>query len=365
MNAHALGSFWKRGPMLIAALGLLASAAGSVARADEPAKPAAVTTADPAIPIEDLRTELRPLTKAELEVEAAAWLDLLRAKVSEISRSELDVRRRNRAMSAAKQDAASQPSSAPAATAEAEAHAKAKEATLEALNTLRDERVAITDRLVVVLDALEARGGAAADQRKYIAAVTDLAPVVDVSDVSASWIAVRGWLTSKEGGLRWGRNVVLFIVTLIVARIAANIIAAILGRTLRQVSNLSELLRTFFVNVTRQLIFIVGLVVALAMLEVNVGPMVAAIGAVGFIVGFALQGTLSNFAAGIMILVYRPYDLGDEIAVGAVKGRVESMSLVTTTVRNAEGQLVIAPNGVIWGGVITNLGKPDKAAAKS
>jgi small conductance mechanosensitive channel len=100
---------------------------------------------------------------------------------------------------------------------------------------------------------------------------------------------------------------------------------------------------------------IIGIVVALSMLEVNITPFVAGLGVAGFVLGFALQGTLSNFASGLMILIYRPYDVGHIIDAAGVKGKVKSMNLVSTTIMTFDNQVVIVPNGEIWGGVITNV----------
>lgn len=108
-------------------------------------------------------------------------------------------------------------------------------------------------------------------------------------------------------------------------------------------------------NISRKAVFIVGFVVALSMLEVNVGPLLAAIGAAGFIMGFALQGTLSNFAAGIMILIYRPYDVGDLVDVAGMLGKVDAMTIVSTTLRKPDNQKVVIPNNMIWGDIITNI----------
>jgi small conductance mechanosensitive channel len=107
------------------------------------------------------------------------------------------------------------------------------------------------------------------------------------------------------------------------------------------------------VNCIRKLTFVVGLVVALSMLEVNIGPFLAAIGATGFILGFALQGTLSNFAAGLMSLLYRPYDIGDFVNVAGTSGTVSAMSLVSTTLKS-DNQVVTIPNSSIWAGIITS-----------
>jgi small conductance mechanosensitive channel len=82
----------------------------------------------------------------------------------------------------------------------------------------------------------------------------------------------------------------------------------------------------------------------------------AGLGIAGFILGFALQETLANFAAGVMILAYRPYDVGDMIdCAGGVFGKVSHMSLVSTTILTIDNQTKIVPNGKIWGDVITNV----------
>ena len=101
--------------------------------------------------------------------------------------------------------------------------------------------------------------------------------------------------------------------------------------------------------------FLVGVLVALSQVGVSVTPMIAGLGVVGFIVGFALQDTLSNFAAGAMILAYRPFDTGDFISAAEVEGTVKKMNLVNTTVVTIDNRVLIIPNSKIWGGVILNF----------
>ena len=117
----------------------------------------------------------------------------------------------------------------------------------------------------------------------------------------------------------------------------------------------SELLKDFLVKIIRKIIFIVGFVVALSMLGINIGPLLAAIGAAGFIVGFALQGTLSNFAAGIMILIYRPFDVGDLVEIADTTGTVDAMTIVSTTLKTIDNQIVVLPNNMIWGDKIIKI----------
>jgi small conductance mechanosensitive channel len=98
-----------------------------------------------------------------------------------------------------------------------------------------------------------------------------------------------------------------------------------------------------------------GLVIGVSVLGVNIGPLLAMIGAAGLVVGLALQGTLSNFASGILILLNRPYDVGHVIEAGGVLGKVEAMNLVSTSILTFDNQLMLVPNNQIWNGVIKNV----------
>jgi small conductance mechanosensitive channel len=94
---------------------------------------------------------------------------------------------------------------------------------------------------------------------------------------------------------------------------------------------------------------------ALSQVGIELAPLLAGFGVAGIVIGFALQGTLSNFASGVMILLYQPFDVGDMIIAGGEKGKVEKLSLVNTTMHTIDNRKVIIPNNMIWEGVITNL----------
>ena len=288
---------------------------------------------DPAaMPLEALELNLKPLRQAELVEEVERWLGLLEEKVAELSAVEVQTM-----------------------TAEGEA----QQALIEQAATLRDERTALLDRASVVVDALEEKGGDVEEYEKYLAAVSGV--TVDVTDAGAAWATVRAWLQSKEGGIRWARNIASFIVVLIAAWILGRILGGIVRRAVTRVKKASELLRVFLVNATRKVTYVVGIVIALSMLGVDIGPLLAVIGVAGFVIGFALQGTLSNFASGIMILMYRPFDVGDVVDVAGVSGKVESMTLVSTTIATFDNRQIVVPNNSIWGSVITNItGKPTR-----
>ncbi len=151
-------------------------------------------------------------------------------------------------------------------------------------------------------------------------------------------------------------SAILFVGILILARSLAGLSKRLTERALRHSDqSISQLLKETLISMAGTVVFLIGLLVALAQVGVSVTPMIAGLGVVGFIVGFALQDTLSNFASGAMILAYRPFDTGDFIAAGEAEGTVLKMNLVNTTIVTVENKVLIIPNSKIWGGVIMNV----------
>jgi small conductance mechanosensitive channel len=386
----------------------LTAMSGAAFAADCPADIKAVTDTDVKVPIEVLSYRLKPLTKCELEAEAQAWLLLLKDKVTEISNAEVaaiykkeEIKKteqvestleeaekakaaepeaaqeaarkaeqaRNEAkdaalkssrdssvqeaIEAAKQKAREDGLSVGAAETTSEAQADIKTALIKHVTVLMAERTALIDRFNVVLAELSAKGGNTEEYDKYIKAVSGIK--VDVTDASATWTTISGWLMSPEGGFRWAGNIIQFIVIMIVF----YLLSVVAGKAARKVASrsktFSSLLSEFMVLSARRLVLFVGFFVGLSALEINIGPVLAIIGAAGFVIAFALQNSLSNFASGILMLVYRPFDTGDFINVAGTVGKVEAMNLLSTQLRSPDNQLVIVPNNSVWGGVITNI----------
>ena len=327
-------------------LGVLANSSHAEETTTPAAKP--VTTSDPQVDVDLLQLMLKPLTKDELVVEADAWQGLLQETVAHLSEAELRARGGRPANDSSAGEAV-----------EAKSQEESPAQWLEIANERRERRTIVADRFGAVLDELEVKGGEVESYQLYLSSVTGIN--VDVTDTSAVWTAVQGWLLSSEGGLRMGKNLILFLVTLIAAFILSIIAGKATRRAISKSTKLSSLLRHFLETMARRTVLFVGLLVALSMLEINVGPFLAAIGAAGFVIAFALQGTLSNFASGILILFYRPFDVGDLIDVSGSTGVVESMNLMTTIINTLDNQRVIVPNNAIWGGVITNItGNPTR-----
>ena len=206
-----------------------------------------------------------------------------------------------------------------------------KTALIKHITTLTTERTLLIDRFNIVLSELIAKGGVTEEYDTYITAISGLK--VDVTNVSATWTTVTGWLLSAEGGLRWAFNLIKFIVIIAVFYLLSIVAGKAATKEFYKSKHLSTLLREFLAMTARRVVFIIGLFIGLSALEVNIGPVLAIIGAAGFVIAFALQNSLSNFASDILMLIYRPFDLGNRINVAGTEGTVDSMNLLSTQLR--------------------------------
>ena len=259
--------------------------------------------------------------------------------------------------------AADQAAALAAAKAATEAAEEAKQAEkvelLEKVTTLREERTRLLDNLRAVIDELERKTdtddadtlAAVKDFRRYISTVSGIH--VDVTDTTSAWVSLKGWATSQEGGMRWLINLGSFLGILVAAWFASRLLSGLAGKAFSRV-DLPMLLEDFLIKSVRWVVMIVGGIWALSALEISVGPLLALVGAAGFILAFAMQDSLSNFASGMMILFFRPFDTGDVVDAGGVSGTVNSMNLVATTIKTFDNKLMVVPNSKIWSDVITN-----------
>ncbi|MCP3700464.1 MAG: mechanosensitive ion channel family protein [Aliivibrio sp.] len=148
----------------------------------------------------------------------------------------------------------------------------------------------------------------------------------------------------------------IFLLILFTTRILANLIRkAVLKTVVQPHLRMSKLMQDFFVSMSSKLVYFIGILIAFSKVGLDLAPVLTGFGVAGIIIGFALQDTLSNFASGMMLLIYRPFDVGDFVEAGGVSGKVSSMSLVNTTIKTFDNQIIILPNSKIWGDVIKNV----------
>ena len=168
------------------------------------------------------------------------------------------------------------------------------------------------------------------------------------------WSAGLTWLADNAPQQLF--QVFIFILILMATRMIVKLVRKVVSKAVVTKNfKLSHLMQNFFVSISGNIVWIIGIMVGLSQIGLNLAPVLTGFGIAGVIIGFALQDTLSNFAAGMMLLIYRPFDVGDFVFAGGVDGKVSHMSLVSTTIRTFDNQIIIVPNGKIWGDVIKNV----------
>ncbi len=144
--------------------------------------------------------------------------------------------------------------------------------------------------------------------------------------------------------------IALLIVTLILAGWASRAAHRALER-----SNLDETLAQFFASLARYAVIVLGGLAVLSVFGISVASFAAILAAAGLAVGLALQGTLSHFAAGVMLLLFRPFKVGDVVSVAGETGKVDSIGLFSSTIDTVDNRRLIIPNGAISGSTIENI----------
>ncbi len=168
------------------------------------------------------------------------------------------------------------------------------------------------------------------------------------------WLKTKKWF-SQQAPTILGKTITFISILLIAWFIAAIVKRMVRGLFKRTNPNMSELAKNFLIGVSSKLIMLIGFLIALSNLGIQIGPILAGLGIMGFIIGFAFQETLSNFASGLMILIYRPYDVGDKIRISGLEGKVNKMNLVSTTIFTSANHHLTIPNNKIWKDIIHNI----------
>ncbi len=151
----------------------------------------------------------------------------------------------------------------------------------------------------------------------------------------------------------WAINIALAIAIFIVGKIVVNILTNVLRKLLGK-SKMDEILVNFISSIFRAVLLLFVVIAALDQLGVDTTSLIALLGAAGLAVGLALQNSLQNFAAGVMLIVFRPFKAGDFVEAGGVSGVVESIGIFSSIFRTGDNREVIIPNGAIYGGTIIN-----------
>ncbi|MCP4581202.1 MAG: mechanosensitive ion channel [candidate division Zixibacteria bacterium] len=167
-------------------------------------------------------------------------------------------------------------------------------------------------------------------------------------------------LTAKvmEWGALYGVQIIGAIAILILGRFGVAIFTGIVKRLMRK-SKADETLTKFVGSLTKVALMTFVIIAALGTLGVQTASFVAIIGAAGLAVGFALQGSLSNFASGVMLIIFRPFKSGDFVEAGGTSGTIEAVQIFNTILKTPDNKKVIIPNSKVTGDNITNYSVND------
>lgn len=178
-----------------------------------------------------------------------------------------------------------------------------------------------------------------------------------ISDAASIVPHIGQWLTDNSGMIiQYSVNIISALIILFIG----NIIVKTISRSVEKIMNKKQMdpaVVHFIGSLVRYLLFVIVLIAALGRVGVETASVVAVLGAAGLAVGLALQGSLSNFAAGVLIVAFRPFKSGDFVELAGVSGTVESIQVFQTILKTADNKMVVVPNGTVIGSPMTNYSK--------
>ncbi|WP_145553133.1 small-conductance mechanosensitive channel MscS [Yersinia canariae] len=175
--------------------------------------------------------------------------------------------------------------------------------------------------------------------------------VVDSINEASTW-----FVDNQDLLIQYAVNLVAALLILIVGSIIAKVVSGMLGRVMK-LRGIDITVADFLAAMARYSILAFTIVAVLGRLGVQTASVIAVIGAAGLAVGLALQGSLSNFAAGVLLVAFRPFKAGEYVDLGGVAGTVVQVQIFSTTLRTVDDKIIVVPNGKIIANNIINTSR--------
>ena len=181
----------------------------------------------------------------------------------------------------------------------------------------------------------------------------------DVNNIAAGfdWNHIVELVQTK--GVALAINIAIAIAIFYVGKLVVSLIVRGMRRVMRR-QEVDKTLETFVTNLVRMVLMVVVIIAAIGQVGIQTTSFIAIFGAAGLAVGLALQGSLSNFAAGVLIVLFRPYKVGDFVEAAGIAGVVEQVQILTTVFKTGDNKQIIVPNGQVMDSIITNYSANDK-----
>jgi small conductance mechanosensitive channel len=175
--------------------------------------------------------------------------------------------------------------------------------------------------------------------------------ISELPDLGFSWdqFIVMLQTTGIDFGIGLAKAIAIFFF--------GKLLVSIIVRTLRKImltQEIEDTLENFILTLLRAILMIIVFIAAIGALGIQTTSFIAVLGAAGLAVGLALQGSLANFASGVLIVLFKPYRIGDFVEAAGIAGTVVEVEILTTVFKTGDNKRVIVPNGQVMGSIITN-----------
>ncbi len=183
----------------------------------------------------------------------------------------------------------------------------------------------------------------------------------NTTDITAfDWTSVPQLLQDKgmDIGIDLAIKAATAIAIFLIGKFVIRLVVRALGKLMEK-QEVDKTLETFICNLVRTTLMVVVVIAAIGAIGVETTSFIAIFGAAGLAVGLALQGSLSNFASGVLIVLFRPYRVGDFVEAAGIAGSVEEVQILTTILKTGDNKQIIVPNSQIMDSIITNYSAND------
>lgn len=165
------------------------------------------------------------------------------------------------------------------------------------------------------------------------------------------------WANHQEAVMNFGKILVLALLIILIALFAGRLVRKLIDRAVQKVPALDQSVGRIFYSIARAFIWLFAVLIILDLFGFNTASLLTVLGAAGLAVGLAMKDSLSNIAAGLMLLLLRPYKVGDYVDCGSISGTIKEMGLFTTVLSTVDGIFISAPNSAIFGNPVKNYSR--------
>lgn len=191
-----------------------------------------------------------------------------------------------------------------------------------------------------------------AEATQHVDVVAETTKVINKVSTMDMQTLLHDWV------IPYSTKILLAVIIFIIGKFLARLLSKVLGKA-ALASTKDEMLQSFVNSISYFLLLLIVVIASLSQLGINTSSLVALIGAAGLAIGLSLQNSLQNFAAGVMLLIFKPFRKGDVIETGGITGMVEQMGLLVLELRTGDNKTVLIPNGKVFSDSIVNYSAND------